>query len=95
MTTSTITTTITVPPDFFDVHYWYFGIFVMFCVVGIIDSIYMDRTGSSLNSDSFILINFLGLFIGSIISLFLNVIPFTVPLVIFGLFIVYIWRFRG
>ena len=91
----TTTTTITVPPTVFDVHYWYFGVTVNLIILCIIVGFYMQKADAVIGSDSFIFVTLLGAFLGSIVSLLMNVYPWEVPAVIFGLLIAYIVRLRG
>jgi Ca2+/Na+ antiporter len=91
----TVTTIVTVPPDTFQVQYWYFGVTVNLIILCVIVGYYMQNTNEQIGSDSFIFITLLGTFLGSLVALFMNVYPWEVPAVIFGLLIVYIVRFRG
>ena len=89
------TTTVTVPPTVFQVQYWYFGVTVNLIILCIIVGFYMQKADAQIGSDSFIFVTLLGAFLGSIVSLLMNVYPWEVPAVIFGLLIVYIVRLRG
>ena len=92
---STTTTVVTVSPTVFDVHYWYFGVTVNLIILCIIVGYYMQNAKTEIGSSSFIFVTLLGAFLGSIVSLFMNVYPWEVPAVIFGLLIIYIVRQRG
>lgn len=89
------TTTVTVPPTVYQVQYWYFGVTVNLIILCIIVGFYMQKSDAVIGSDSFIFVTLLGAFLGSIVSLLMNVYPWEVPAVIFGLLIVYIVRLRG
>ena len=89
------TTTVTVPPTVYQVQYWYFGVTVNLVILCIIVGYYMQNSKAEIGSDSFIFVTLLGAFLGSIVSLLMNVYPWEVPAVIFGLLIIYIVRLRG
>ena len=89
------TTLVTVPPTVYEVQYWYFGVMVNLIILCIIVGFYMQNARAEIGSDSFIFVTLLGAFLGSIVSLLMNVYPWEVPAVIFGLLIVYIVRLRG
>jgi hypothetical protein len=91
----TTTTIVTVPPTTFQVQYWYFGVTVNLIIMCIIVGYYMQNSRAEIGSDSFIFVTLLGAFLGAIVSLLMNVYPWEVPAVIFGLLIVYIVRLRG
>ena len=94
MPTTQVTTIVTVPPSFFDIHYWYFGLAVILCVTCLIDGMLVSRFNIAIGDDVFILGTFFGALIGSLIALIFNVIPWELPLVIFIMLIIYIWRGR-
>lgn len=92
---TTLTTIVTVPPTTYQVQYWYFGVLVNLIILCIIVGFYMQNAKVEIGSDSFIFVSLLGAFLGSLVSLFMNVYPWEVPAVIFALLIVYIVRLRG
>lgn len=95
MVTSITTTIVTVPPTVFQVQYWYFGVTVNLIILCVIVGFYMSNARAEIGSDSFIFVTLLGAFLGSIVSLLMNVYPWEVPAVIFGLLMIYIIRLRG
>ena len=93
-TTVTITTAVTVPPDIFDIHYWYFGLAVTLCITALVDGMLVSRFNIAIGDDIFIIGTLFGAFVGSIISLLFNVIPWEVPISIFFVMFLYFWRGR-
>lgn len=89
------TTIVTVPPTVFQVQYWYFGVTVNLIILCLIVGFYMANAKVEIGSSSFIFVTLLGAFLGSIVSLLMNVYPWEVPAVIFALLIIYIIRLRG
>ena len=93
--TLTSTTTVTAPPIPYQIQYWYFGVTVNLIIMCVIVGYYMQNSRAEIGSDSFIFVSLLGAFLGSIVSLLMNVYPWEVPAVIFALLIIYIIRMRG
>lgn len=93
--TVTVTSVATVPPDLFDIHYWYFGLAVILIVTMFVDGLLVERFHVTVGSDFFIIGTLFGSFIGSLIALFFNVIPSIVPIADLGIMILYFVRFRG
>ena len=91
----TITTIVTVPPSVFDIHYWMFGMFVTFAITALLLGVLIAKTNLVILSDTFIITALIGMFVGSLLALFMNVLPFIVPIVIFVSLLLYMWRGRG
>lgn len=94
-TTTTMTTTVTVPPTVYQVQYWYFGVTVNLIILCIVVGWYMHHAKVEIGSDSFIFVTLLGAFLGSLVALLMNVYPWEVAAITFLLLIVYIVRLRG
>ena len=88
----TVTTIVTIAPNFFDAHYWLFGIIVIMAVTALIDGILVERTDTAIGSNTFILSTLFGAFLGSVVALVMNIIPWIVSVGLFGLLILYVWR---
>lgn len=95
MTTITTTTTVTVPPNTFQVQYWYFGVTVNLIILCIILGFYMQNTHERIGSDGFIFMGLIGLLVGGIVALLMNVYPWEIIAVEFLILIVYIIRQKG
>ena len=93
--TTTITAFTTLPPNNFDLHYWLFGILVMLSVTALLDGYLVSRTNIAIGSDTFIFTSLIGLFVGSLIGLIINILPFYITIVMFALVVIYVWRGRG
>lgn len=93
MPTTTVITTI--PPTFFDVHYWLYALIVIGCVTAFFLGILNTQSKVVINADSFIITTFIGAFVGSVIALLLNIIPWIISVAIALGLILYMWRGRG
>ena len=84
----------TIAPPLFSVQYWFFALMVMGGVTALILGI-ATQSRIGIMSTTFIYLLFIGMLIGSLIDLALNIVSFVFPLFIFLGFAVYIWRSRS
>ena len=84
----------TIAPPLFSVQNWLFALMVMGGVTALLLGI-AAQSKIGIISSSFIYLIFIGMLIGSLIDLALNIVSFVFPLFIFLGFAIYIWRSRS
>ena len=91
----TTTTIVTTPPNMLDIHYWMFGMFVTFGVTAFLLGALTMKAGVQVGSDTFIMMTLIGMFVGSLVALMMNMLPWLVPIGFFLVLLVYFMRLRG